>query len=283
MSLILALACAVAYGCSDFAGGLVSRRTQPWAVAFVALASGSVVLAAVATTIDGSPTAADLAWGAVAGVGGGLGSAFLYRGFADGRMGVVAPVSGVGSAVVPVLVGVLGGERPGPLVMLGLALALPGIWLVSSEPRDPSAARRERVRLPAGFADGVLAGVGFGTLFAALGQVPAGAGLVPLVLQQVVATLVVAAAGVLLRQRWVPRDRVAALGGLAPGALAAAATTVYLLAAQDGLLSVTAVLASLYPAVTVVLALAVLRERAHRAQVWGLLLCGAAVALVASG
>lgn len=286
MSLFLALASAVSYGCADFVGGLVSRRAAPWSVALVALGSGSVLLLALAATVDGDPTRGDLGWGALAGVGSGLGTAFLYRGFAGGRMGVVAPISGVGSAVVPVLVGVLFvGERPAALVVTGMVLALPGIWLVSTEPRDPAprAGGERRRRIPPGVGDGVLAGIGFGTLFAALGQVPEKAGLLPLALHQVVATVVVAAVGTLLREAWLPRRRVALLGGLVPGVLGASATATYLVAAQGGLLSVTAVLASLYPAVTVLLAFAVLRERAHRAQVWGLLLCGLAVGLVAGG
>ncbi len=283
MSLLLALGSALAYGCADFAGGLASRRAAPWAVAFVALGSGSLLLLALAASSEGAPTAADLGWGALAGIGGGLGTAFLYRGFASGRMGVIAPISGVGSVVVPVLVGVLSGERPGGLVQLGLVLALPGIWLVSSEPRETRARAGSRGRRPPGVGDGVLAGLGFGTLFAALGQVPEGAGLLPLALHQVVATGVIAFVGALLHQSWWPRERVALLGGLVPGVLGAAATGSYLLAVQGGLLSVTAVLASLYPAVTVVLALVLLRERTHRPQVWGLVLCAGAVALIAGG
>lgn len=283
MSLLLALGSALAFGCADFVGGLLSRRTAPWAVAFVALASGSVLLLGLAVVVDGDPTGAHLGWGALAGLGSGIGTAYLYRGFATGRMGVVAPISGVGSAVLPVLVGVLAGERPGTQVQIGLVLALPGIWLVASGPRDPTArSDGGGRRLPPGVADGILAGLGFGTLFAALGQVPEGSGLLPLAVHQVVATVVVAAAGLLLRQPWWPRQR-AALGGLVPGVLAATATGAYLVAAQGGLLSVTAVLASLYPAVTVLLALTLLRERAPAIQLWGLVLCGLAVALIAGG
>ena len=84
-------------------------------------------------------------------------------------MGVVAPVSGVGATVIPVLVGVSTGERPSPLVWLGMVAALPGIWLVSSR-----GLRRPRPGGPSGLLDGVLAGIGFGVLFAALGQVPDG-------------------------------------------------------------------------------------------------------------
>ncbi len=125
------------------------------------------------------PTGADLGWGALAGIGSGLGGAFLYRGLAAGRMGVVAPISAVGAAILPVVVGVGTGERPELLVWLGIAAAVPGIWLVSREPGGDGS-------LAAGLVDGVLAGVGFGLLFAAIGQVPESAGYWPLAVAQAV-------------------------------------------------------------------------------------------------
>ena len=98
MAVLLSLAAALAYGLSDFVGGLASRRTSAWPVAFVgavAAFAGAVVLALVT---HGSPSSADLWWGALAGIGSGAGGAFLYRGLAAGRMGVVAPISAVGAA-----------------------------------------------------------------------------------------------------------------------------------------------------------------------------------------
>ena len=132
-AVILALAGAISYGVSDFIGGLASRRTTVWPVAVLSCA-GSLVGALVMAVADpGSPTGTDLWWGAVAGIGAGVGTAFLYRGLAGGRMGVVAPVSGVGATAIPVLIGVLAGERPAALVWLGIVAALPGIWLVSRD------------------------------------------------------------------------------------------------------------------------------------------------------
>ena len=134
MAVLLSLAAALAYGLSDFVGGIASRRTSAWPVAFVgtvAALAGALVLVLVT---PGSPTSAHLWWGALAGVGSGAGGAFLYRGLAAGRMGVVAPISAVGAALLPVCVGVATGERPALLVWLGIAAAVPGIWLVSREP-----------------------------------------------------------------------------------------------------------------------------------------------------
>jgi drug/metabolite transporter (DMT)-like permease len=278
VSVLLALVGAVCYGLSDFVGGLASRRTSPWAVALVSSVTGAAIVLVVALLVEGSPDAAALGWGALAGLGNGFGTAFLYRGLSSGRMGVVAPISAVGAAVVPVVAGLLGGERPGAVVWLGIAAAMPGIWFVS---REPDLADRP-VRGGVGVGDGILAGLGFGLLFAALGQVPDTAGLLPLALNQAVAAGVVVAVALTLRVPWLPRERTA-LAGVGCGALAAAATGAFLLATQRGDLTVTAVLASLYPAFTILLAASVLREPIHRAQAVGLALCGVAVALVATG
>ncbi len=287
MAVLLALVSAIAYGLSDFVGGLVSRHASAWAVAVVGQLSATVCTAAIAFGIPGSPEPVDFAWALLAGVGSGMGTGFLYRGFSTGRMSVVAPVSAVGAAVVPVLVGALGGERPSLLVWLGIVAALPGIWLVASVPEDDLA--RLEPDAPAsgpavadGLVDGVLAGLGFGVLFAALGQVPDTAGLWPLTLTQLVSVPVVVLLALALRAVWVPRGRTVRWALLA-GPLGAAATGAFLLASQRGYLSVAGVLASLYPATTVLLAAMLLRERIHRAQGLGLGLCAAAVALVAGG
>jgi len=191
-------------------------------------------------------------------------------------MGVVAPVSGVGAAVIPVAVGVLLGERPDPLVWVGILLALPAIWLVARDPSGSPAAA------PGGVVDGALAGLGFGFLFVALAQVGDDAGLLPLAVNQVVAGVVIILVATALGQPWRPQ-RAGLLGGAAAGVLGAAATVCFLLATREGYLSIASVVTSLYPAFTVILAATLLREHVHRAQAAGLLLCAVAVTLVAAG
>jgi drug/metabolite transporter (DMT)-like permease len=281
ISVLLALGSALAYGLSDFVGGLLSRRTSAWSVAVVAQVSSAVCTAVAACFVHGHPAAADFAWALLAGVGSGLGAAFLYRGFASGRMSVVAPVSAVGAAVVPVLAGAVTGERLALLVWVGVVVALPGIALVSSTPGDPltGAARGSAA---AGLVDGALAGLGFGVLFAALGQVPDSSGWWPLSLCQAVSIPAVVVLATALRQPWLPRQRQARLA-VACGPLGATATGMFLLATQHGYLTVAGVLASLYPASTVLLAAVLLHERVHRAQGWGLALCALAITLVAAG
>jgi drug/metabolite transporter (DMT)-like permease len=273
MTVLLALVAAFFYGLSDFLGGVFSRRTSVWPVGLLACVgalAGSVVIAVSST---GDPSGSDLAWGLLAGIGAGSGTAFLYRGLATGRMGVVAPVSAVGAVLVPLVAGVASGERPAVVGWLGIALALPGIWFVSREGSGAPAGRST------GLLDGVLAGLGFGLLFAALGQVPGEAGYWPLVGTQVVSVLSLAVFAVALGGDPVPRSR-GDLGGLVAGALSSLAVLFFLLATRHGLLSIAAVLTSLYPAFTVLLAVLVLRERVHRTQAVGLAFCTTAVVLI---
>lgn len=294
MAIVYALCSALTYGLSDFVGGLVSRRTSAWSVAVVAQLSSTVCTVGVATLVSGSPRPGDFAWAVLAGVASGIGTGFLYRGFAAGRMGVVAPVSAVGAALVPVLAGALSGERPTLLVWLGVGSALPAIWLVSSSPRtDPPPVERSASSAPTGpvtaratstegVLDGVLAGLGFGVLFAALGQIPEQAGLWPLAAAQAVSVPTVILLAGLLGALWRPQ-RTVAWWALLAGPLGATATGTFLLASQSGYLTVAGVLAALYPATTVLLAALVLHEKIHRVQAIGLALCAVAVALVAGG
>lgn len=274
--MLLALAAAAAYGASDFVGGVASRRSSAWPVALVGAATAAVCAAVLAAIFPGTPATADLAWGALAGVGNGLGGAFLYRGFATGRMAVAGPVSAVGAAVLPLLVGVAGGERPGGLAWAGIVVALPAIWLVAREVGADGAS------VASGLIDGLIAGAGFGLLFAAMGQVPAGAGFWPVVLAQVVSVIAVAATAAAMRAPLRPH-RIALVGGPATGGLSVLALLGFTLAVQHGLLTLSGVLTSLYPAVTILLAAVLLGERIERPQLAGLALCGVSVVCIAVG
>ena len=274
MTVLLSLVAAASYGLADFFGGVLSKRVSAWTVALAAQAGGSLATLVIALLVGGEPTRADLAWAVAGGLGNGLGTAFLYRGLATGRMGVVAPVSGVGAALIPVVVGVALGERPAALVWLGIVLAFPAIWLVSRLPAGDVSA--------GGFRDGVLAGVGFGGLFVALSRVGEDAGLLPLALNQAVAGVAIVGVATALGAPWLPREPRAGLG-IVSGLLGAAATGLFMYASRGGHLTVTAVVVSLYPAFTVLLAAVVVRERVHATQGWGLALCLAAVVLVAAG
>src|SRR5262249_28789521 len=139
-AILLALGSALAYGAADFLGGVLSRKGHYARVSLLAqLAAGAGALLA-SLVVGGRPSTASLAWGALAGLGSGLGTLALYRGLARGRMNVVAPLSGVVAAALPALFGLLLGERPGPVAMAGLGLAFPAVWLTArtDQPRASS-------------------------------------------------------------------------------------------------------------------------------------------------
>src|SRR5881398_964525 len=110
IGLVLALTAALAYGASDFVGGTGSRRHSPWGVVVTGQVCGAALLIACGLLATADPRPSDFAWALLAGAGSAGGSVFLYRGLSRGRMGLVAPVSAVGAAVLPVLVGVALGE-----------------------------------------------------------------------------------------------------------------------------------------------------------------------------
>ncbi|MGH3875837.1 MAG: EamA family transporter [Actinophytocola sp.] len=277
IGIFLALSSALAYGAADFIGGVGSRRHSSWQVVLVGQAAGALVMLVAGLLLPGSPATADFAWALLAGVGSATGSIFLFRGLARGRMGLVAPISAVGAAILPVLVGVALGERPSWLVWVGVLVALPGIWLVSRETTpDRSASTRGAL------ADGAIAGAGFGVLFIALGQISADAGLLPLAANQLIGAVLTIVAATSLGQPWRPRRGVLGWGS-ASGVLGAAGTLTFMIATGTTSLGVAGVLASLYPAVTVLLAARVLGERIGTGQRAGIGICTLAVATLALG
>lgn len=276
MAIVFALLSALTYGISDFLGGLISRNVSAWQTAIVGQSSSTVCSFIAGAIVGGTVTGGDWAWAAVAGLGGGFGTAFLYRGLASGRMSVVAPISAIGSALVPVSIGIVTGDRPSMLVLLGIASAFPAIYLISQVVETHPTVGQ------GGVLDGVLAGLGFGFMFAMLGQISSAAGLWPLGLTQLTSVLGVVLTATAMRAPWVPRDR-AAYKAIVMGPLGIAATGTFLYATHHGLLSVVSVISALYPASTVVLAAFILREKIHRHQAIGLALAASAVALVAAG
>ena len=277
IGIVLALVSALAYGTSDFVGGVGSRRNSLWPVVFVGQGAGALAMLVAGLALPGSPEPSDFVWAIVAGAGSAAGSIFLFRGLSRGKMGLVAPISAVGAAILPVLAGVLVGDRPGWLVWLGMLAALPGIWLVS---RDPGSVRGPDARR--GIVDGAAAGVGFGILFVALAQIRGGAGLLPLAATQSVGAILTVVAAVGLGQVWQPSRGVLGWGS-ASGVLGALGTLGFMLATGSTSLGIAGVLASLYPAVTVLLAAALLGERVAVRQRAGIGLCTLAIAAIALG
>jgi drug/metabolite transporter (DMT)-like permease len=234
-----------------------------------------VALLVVLPAVGGSPTVADLAWGAGAGLAGSGGLVLFYRALAAGVMSVVAPVTALTAAAVPVLVGLGVGERLAPWSALGIALALVAVVLVAAEGGLPTL----RSARSAGLLPALAAGLGFGVFFVLLDQTRPESTLWPLVASRSVSVALVLLLGVALRASLRIRGRTALLVVLA-GVLDMAANALFLAATQQGQLAITGVLASLYPVSTVVLAQLVLREPLVRAQLAGLATAAVAVVLI---
>lgn len=283
---VLALLCAVAYGAGDFLGGLAARRLPPPAVVlrsnFVGLLG---LLVAAPFFTDSDLLARDAAIGAAGGMAGGIGVLLLYRGLATGVMSVVAPITAVLSAVVPVLWGLGSGERPGIIALMGVPLALVAVGLLAREPKDDDARTHGLTRV--GLVTALGAGLGFGIFFVSLDATSDDAGLWPVVAGRTasVAMFAVVAAVVAGARpaRGLVRLGTTPLLLIGCGLLDAGANALFLVATQQGLLTLVAVLAALYPASTLLLARVVLGERLARPQLGGVVLAGAAVVLVTAG
>ena len=277
MAIVLALFAACAYGLSDFLGGLFSRRASPWPVAVAGQASAAFCVGCLSLLIGGTVTGDDWGWGAAAGFANGIGAAFLYRGLARGRMSVVAPISALGAALVQVAAGLIAGDRPSMPAWVGIVIALPAIYLISQVQESSEASSAG-----SGLVDGIIAGLGFGALFAMLGQIGDDAGLYPLALSQCTSVAAVVVIAFAFREPWVPRKRAHARG-VVMGPILMLALGAFVYATHSGMLTLVAVITALYPAMTVLLAAVVLREHIHRVQTIGLTLAALAVSLVATG
>lgn len=274
MAVVLGLLAAIAYGASDFIGGHTSARANPWPVVAWGQLVALLGMAIALPFLPGHVGAGTVLWGLLAGVGSGVGSIALYRGLSTARMNVVAPLSGVVAAAIPVLVGLATGERPHALALAGVVLALGAIVLVSLTRAEDEPGRSS------GVVEGLLAGLGFALLFIGLQRAGSDAGGWPLLFTQIAAVTLIFTAALATGQP-VRLARHAFGGTSAAGVLALAATLLYLISTRHGLLSIVAVLVSLYPALTVILAAIVLRERSTRLQVAGMLGAALSVALIA--
>ena len=275
---LLALSASLSWGFGDFLAGLRTRRLPVVTVLLVSQAAGLVTIAlVVALRGAGPPDARFLAFGSLAGLAGAVGLAALYRGLAVGPMSIVAPISGT-AAIVPVVAGILAGERPSPAQAAGIGLAVAGVVLAS---RTQGADGRHGSRAE-GVGLALVAALAFGLLLVALGEASEGD---PywgtLAMRGASFSLIVLAALVLrpsvsLCERDLPILLLVGVLDTAGNALFAVATT-------KSLLAVVAVLGQLYPVVTVLLARLVLGERISRGQGVGVVSAFAGVALITAG
>ena len=284
MASLMAILSAAAYGAADFLGGMAAKRATTLGSVIVTQGVGLVLLALVLPVLpDAIVTRVDLAWGAGAGLAGGGGVALLYRALAIGPMSVVAPLTAVCAAAIPVALGLALGDQLSFLTTAGIALAAVAIVLVGQERRSRDSAARAGQGIAAqGVRLAIAAGIAVGLFFVCLERTGAASGLWPLVPARIVSiALFTAIALATARPVLVPRRVMPiAVGG---GGLDMLANAFYLVAVQQGQLSVVATLASVYPASTIVLARIILDERWSRLQALGIVAAVAATVMIVAG
>jgi drug/metabolite transporter (DMT)-like permease len=283
-SAILALCSSALYGAGDFFGGLSARRAKAITVVLYSQLVGlAVLLCALPFLPPARPTSSDIWAGAGAGVAGMLGVGLLYSALASGRMSVAAPITAVCGISIPVLAGFALGERVTGRAMCGIGLAAASVALISygadsqaTQPASSSASQPKRaIRLALG------SGIAIGAFYVCLGRTSANAGAWPVVVARSVS---VGLLGLMaIRSPPILRlSRTALSTTMVAGIFDVAANFLYSVAARGSLLGLTATLASLYPATTVLLARVVLKERMQRPQTIGLVVAAAAIVLMTS-
>jgi drug/metabolite transporter (DMT)-like permease len=271
---------ALLWGSADFAGGFAARRAPaPLVTAFSGLGAVAVLLMGI-PFMPGTPTTIDFAWGAAAGILGAAGASLMYKSLALGPMSLASPVFSLIGLSVPVLVGVISGERPSALAWTGVGLAMVAIPLLSITGDGPGHYPRAHVRRTLMVA--IAAGLVIGWFLVFVARIGGGAGLMPLVLARVSAMALLGAWYLGRGQSVVPPAgaRASALGA---GVLDSSANVTFLIAVHRGSLALVSALASLAPAATVLAARLILGERWTRAQGAGLILALVAGGLISAG
>lgn len=287
MGVLLALVAAGCWGASDFGGGLLGRRLghdSAVALSFATQGFGLLLLTPIALVFGGTMASGDLWLGTAAGAGGSLALIALYRGLAIGRMGMVAPITGAVAAAAPALLSPIIDESPSALAWVGVVAAVAAIVLVAREPAAPADAPAATTQGlgPPGLIEAVLAGTGFAMVYILLDRTSEASNLLALIPMKISATILLG--GLLLARRESAAMLRPELGLVAlVGVLDNGANVAYLLATRQGLLAAVAVIASLYPVGTVLLARAILNERLAAHQQVGLVVAIGAIVLIGVG
>jgi len=275
LGIFLALTASISWGSGDFSGGFASRRFSQFQVLFLATLSSLGVLTLLAVLSgEGLPSASSTVYAVLAGISGALGLSALYTGLSKGKAALVAPVAGVLGAFVPMIIGIIKAGSPSSPQLIGFGLALVGIWLVArtNDADDPNKSGGLRLA--------VLAGIGFGGFLGLIALVDQDQVFAPLVLSKL-ASICIAVILLWSSKQSLPRLTSSPIA-LLSGFLDAGGNMLYLLATHFTRLDVVAVLASLYPAVTVLLSNILLKEKSSLKQWLGVLLCMAAIILITS-
>ncbi len=273
-AVVFGITSAFTWGAADFCGGLATKRTDIVQVLFVSQFFGALLLvASLGIWQEPFPGYKDMLWGAAGGACGCIGITAFYIGLANGRMGIVAPLAAVITAGLPVLVGVFLEGLPPAVKYMGFGLGLASIWMLSRS-SDDSEVRLKELGLP------MLAGLCFGGFFVFLDQAADRSLIWPLIAARTTSLSIVMLASMVMQRRLLPaREKIPLIA--ITGLLDTGGNLFYMLAARAGRLDIAAVLSSLYPAATVILARMILKELINRWQLVGIIAAMGAVVLIA--
>jgi len=271
--ILLGLVSAASWGAADFSGGIATKRTNVYSVIIFSQLVGAVFLIGLAVLLSAyKPAPDDIKLGSIAGISGAIGLIFLYRGLAGGSMAVVAPIAALVTAIIPVFFGIINEGLPSVIQLLGFILALTGVWLLSKTGSKSKINVRE-ITYP------IIAGFFFGLFFILIDQLSGNEILWPLAAARIASVTVMIVIALTMRVRELPvvsQLPIIALAGL----LDVGGNVFFALATVFGRLDIAAVLASLYPASTVLLAYTILKERLTIWQWFGISLALIAVVLI---
>jgi drug/metabolite transporter (DMT)-like permease len=275
VTVLLSLIAAAMYGVGDFAGGIASRSRNAVTILLTSYPIGAVLMLACLPLFPGQLTFTTVLYGIGGGLAGMLGVILMYSALALAPMNVISPVTAVLAAIVPVVFGVITGERPGLAAWCGIVIGMVAVFLVSrtqdDHPHGPIAPKIMTMAL--------VAGVGFGVYFICLGHAPSNSGAWPLVVARITSAVLIVPLAWRLKRFGRVHGRLLAITAIS-GICDAAANLFFLLATRHGYLSLASVITSLYPAATVMLAATVLHEHTGRIQKVGLALAAASVVLI---
>jgi drug/metabolite transporter (DMT)-like permease len=285
LPLLLALASALTWGAGDFLGGLATRQAKAVSTTFTSQIVGLLGLVVVCLLgAGGTIVFSDLGWGVAAGLCAVSGLGLFYESMARGAFGPVASITSVMSGAIPILAGLALGERPSTFLLGGVVVAVLAIWLIAGEKRKPGDPEHSAIANIFALGGGAL----FGLYFVFLSRAGNSSGLWPLAAGRSAATLALGLTIAVMRKTkskntaWVPQGKSFRLSASA-GLLDVSANALYFYASRNGLLSVVAVLASLYPVSTIVLARVVLREKLNHRRLVGMVVGLCAVSIIAKG
>ena len=273
LSIGYGLASAASWGSGDFSGGIASKRNHVYNVVIFSQIIGMVFLFILALLfLEPIPSSTNLLWGGIAGLAGALGLLALYKGLSTGQMSIIAPLSAIIAVTIPLVVSIIVEGPPAVLQFFGFGFALLAVWFISQSNNQIQLGLVEFKLI-------LLAGLGFGFFFIFINQIQGNFVFWPLIVARIFSISLLVGISIFAKQFKVPDAKNLPVIALA-GIFDVGGNAFFVLAAQTGRLDISAVLSSLYPAATVILAWLLLKERLSRVQFLGIVCAIVAIILI---